>query len=89
LKNIIGKQTNKHVFPEFFTINNKKVTNKYEIAESFNKYFVGIGESIQKQIPKQNATFVNYVSHNITSSMFLTPTDPINLIDTAKKLKKK
>ena len=73
LKKIIGKQTNKNVFPEFFTINNKKVTNKYEIAESFNKYFVGIGNSVQKQIPKQNATFVNYISHNIASNIFSNP----------------
>ena len=29
----------------------KKVTNKYEIGKSF---FVGVGNSVYKQIPKQN-----------------------------------
>ena len=89
LKKIIGRQTKEHILPKSFTLNNMKLTDKTEIAESFNNYFVNIGKNIQNKIPTQNETFEYYMDQNINSNIFLTPTDPINLIDTAKKLKKK
>jgi hypothetical protein len=89
LKKIIGKQSKQQHFPEFFKLNNMKLTNKTDIAESFNNYFVNIGKNIQSKIPTQNETFEYYMNQNIKTNIFLTPTDPINLIDTAKKLKKK
>jgi hypothetical protein len=89
LKKIIGKQSKQQNFPEFFKLNNMKLTNKTDIAESFNNYFVNIGKNIQSKIPTQNETFEYYMNQNIKTNIFLTPTDPINLIDTAKKLKKK
>ena len=42
---------------------------------------------LKKQIPEQNETFLNYLSHNITNNIFLTSTHLITFIDTAKKLK--
>jgi len=77
--------------PDFFVVNNKKVIDKTEIAELFNNYFVNIGrkKNVQSKIPKQNETFENYISHNISNNMFITSTDPINIIDTAKTLKRK
>ena len=76
--------------PDFFVVNNKKVIDKTEIGELFNNYFVNIGKkNVQSKISKQNETFENYISYNISNNMFITSTDPINITDTTKHYKGK
>jgi len=89
IRKFIGKQNDKYISPDFFVINNKKVTDKTEIDELFDIYFVNVGKNVQSKIPKQNETFENGISHNITTNMFKTSTDPVNIIDTTKTLKRK
>ena len=67
LRKLIGKQNDTNICPD-----------GAEIAELFNNYFVNVGKNNQSKIPKCNETFEIYISHNITTNMFLTPMDLVN-----------
>ncbi|KAK2170315.1 hypothetical protein LSH36_3g10015 [Paralvinella palmiformis] len=54
LRKLLEKQNDKNICPDFFIINNKKVTDKTEIAELCYNYFVNVGKNVQSKIPKQN-----------------------------------
>jgi len=48
-----------------------------------------VGKNVKNKIPKPNETFEKYMSRDVASNIFLTSTDPVNIIDTAKTLKRK
>ena len=47
------------------SISNKKVTDKTEIAELFNNFFVMVGKNVKNKIPKPNETFEKYMSRDL------------------------
>ena len=57
LKQAIGKMNNKYAFPNEFLINNSPVSDKREIAESFNIFFANIGARTSQNVPKTNKCF--------------------------------
>jgi hypothetical protein len=91
LKQAIGKQRNKSNFPSTFTINNKQVSVKSEITESFNNYFSNIGIATSQNIPKSKQSYTNYLNRSIgiSNSIFIEPVDSSYIIETANKLKPK
>ena len=50
MKHIIG-QENKSISVKQISFNGKDITDKKEIAKSFNEHFVTVGEKFAKQIP--------------------------------------
>jgi hypothetical protein len=56
LKKAISKQCNKIHFSSTFTINNKQVSEKSKITDSFNNYFSNIGIVTSQNIPKAKQT---------------------------------
>jgi hypothetical protein len=50
LKEIINKRNNSNM-PECLIINNKSISNKNDMANAFNKYFVNIGTALSNKIP--------------------------------------
>ena len=48
LREVIGKKNDKSSFPQEFNIDNEIVTNRANIAESFNTYFSTIGSKTPK-----------------------------------------
>jgi len=53
---------NKTAFPNEFLINNVPVTDKCEIAESFNIYFANIGARTSHNVPTTNKCFTSFMS---------------------------
>ena len=59
------------------------------IAEEFNNFFVGIGESLGNSIPLPSGTFHNYINGHYPTNFFMRPTDALEVITITDTLKKK
>jgi hypothetical protein len=76
LKDAIGKHNNKSGFPQEFTINNAQVSDKLQIAESFNKYFSIIGLETSNNVQATNNNYTDYLPNPLPHSMFLELIEP-------------
>ena len=56
LKKAIGKLNDKSRVPQSFIIDNERVSNKIQRAESFNTYFAKIGACKHQNVPKLKKT---------------------------------
>jgi hypothetical protein len=89
LKKAIGKQSDKSSFPQSFKIDNENISNKMQIAESFNTYFANIGASTSQNVPKLKKHYTDYLANSVCNSMYLESIDPSVVFDVVKKLKPK
>ena len=55
--------------------NGDTVTNPYDIANTFNNYFATIAETTNKSIKYTHKHFLDYLSNESDSTIFLQPTD--------------
>ena len=88
LRKVINKENNKKELPTTIKVNNLEITNKHEIADTFNNFFINIGKQVSETI-KTNKDPMQYMPADRPHSMYLTPTDPLNVINVAKLLKPK
>ncbi len=65
LKQALGKQTKLSNFPKVFTINNNLISDKQEIADSFNDYFSTIGIITGEKVKHANKHFIDYLKNPI------------------------
>ena len=70
IKDIINKKKVNKIQTSF-SINNSNVTDKKDISNSFNDYFVSIGPELSKNIPVYNISPTSYIRNNNVSSMYL------------------
>lgn len=89
LKQAIGKLSNKSAFPNEFLINNIPVSDKSEIAQSFNIFFANIGAHTSHNVPSTNKCFSSYMPRSQTNSIFIQYVAPQDIIDIVNKLKPK
>ena len=89
LRSAIGKENNKINFPQSFNIENKPVSDKYEIANAFNNFFAHIGFNVNSNVPLSNKDFRDYMPRHNAQSMFLDPVTPDDISSIVKKLKPK
>ena len=75
MKDIINKNKSKKPPPEYFEINNKKVSDRKQIVEGFNQFYVNIGPNLCKSLPMNNSNPVTYLKDRNINSMFIEPTD--------------
>ena len=58
IKEVLNKTKKKAQFPDFFKINDEKLTDKQSIADKFNTFLIEIGSKLAQQInPVHNANF--------------------------------
>ena len=55
--------------------NGDTITNPYDIANTFNNYFVSIAETTKRSIKYSHKHFSDYLSNESDSTVFLQPTD--------------
>ena len=87
LKQAIGKMNSKTAFANEFLINNVPVTDKCEIAESFNIHFANIGARTSHNVPTRNKCFPSFMPRSQTNSMFIQYVAPQDIINIVNKLK--
>jgi len=74
IKDIINRNKNNQTTPVLFNINNCNITNKQEIANEFNKFFINIGPQLASQIPEiQNKSFTTYLNNPFNENLTFTP----------------
>ena len=54
-------------------MNNKTFTNKLDIAEEFNKYFISVGPSLESTIDHYNEEPTKYINKSPVSSFIMSP----------------
>ena len=89
LKQAIGKMSNKSPFPNEFLINNVPVSDKSEIAQSFNILFANIGARTSHNVPPTNKCFSSFMPSSQTNSIFIQYVAPQDILDIVNKLKPK
>ena len=55
--------------------NGDNITNPYDIANTFSNYFASIAETTKRSIKYSHKHFVDYLSNESSSTIFLQPTD--------------
>ena len=60
---------------ESFLYNNSVITDKNEVSNKFNDYFVNVGKTLAAQIPKSGPSFHKYLPEANKECIFLIPTD--------------
>jgi len=86
MKEIIGIPT-KESISQSFTSNGRVILDKNEIADSFNEYFVNIGEQLASKIPSSVIGPLNFMNPTHNNSIFLAPTTPNEILNCLGKLK--
>ena len=74
--------------PHLMCINveNNIVTDPLVVSDSFNNYFVSIADNIRKDIPFASKHFSSFLKNPVANSIFLSPTDSIEVMDCISSL---
>ena len=87
INEVTQRKMQNHIYPDEFSINGQKTSNKVMIANEFNKYFAEIGEKLASQISYNgDENHINFVE-NATSELTLSPIDETNVKQKIQRLK--
>ena len=76
IKSLISLKTKTSSVPTVLSRENgDTITNPYDIANTFNNYFVSIAETTKRSIKYSHKHFSDYLSNESDSTVFLQPTD--------------
>ena len=81
-KNSKGKQISTE-----FNGDESKITGDKTIANGFNTFFVNIGPSLAKRIPKSKDSFTQFLPDKIEDTMFLQPVTEEEIMQQVKNAK--
>lgn len=73
LNDIIRKKSCACDFPDTFVDENRIVTDTYEIANGFNRFFINVGLSLAANVPLCEGNICDYLGENQANSMYLRP----------------
>ena len=88
IKTIIGKNT-LSVPVESFRSNNTTISDKSEIVDKFNKFFVNIGPTLANKISASQVCYSSFLKGDYSNSFSLFFTDPTEIISIVNSLKPK
>jgi hypothetical protein len=86
MKDIINKKKDSKK-TVYFTHNNRKIVDNFEISSLFNDFFTNVGSSLAKKIPASNDTAISYLKGNYPNTIFLKPTNTVEIIKIINDLK--
>ena len=86
MKDIINKN-NKPTDCKVFKQNNKLITDKVDICNGFNDFFINVGCTLDKKIPRSNTNPLEFMVGTYQQSIFLKPVNQNELILIINKMK--
>ena len=89
LNSLIGRINDKTSISETFKIDDKNVTDPTQIANEFCKFFTNIGMKYANNIPTSRFHHMHYMKEKQPQTMFLIPTDEIEISKIISSLKPK
>ena len=87
MKNIINKRKVSKINGRFKLPDNSLIEDKSIIANRFNNFFVNIGSSLAKVIPKVNKSPKEYLGNSLSESIYLNPVTDTEINEIICKLK--
>jgi len=69
LRSAINKTNDKSNLPQTFIIDGKNVTDTFQIAESFNKFYGNIGKVTSENVHNLNKHFTDYLKNFLNQLM--------------------
>ena len=72
---LIKRNTKGQMSPSRIIMNNKTFTNKLDIAEQFNKYFISVGPSLASTIDDYDEVPTKYINKSPVSSFIMSPVE--------------
>ena len=87
MKDIINRRRKSSSPPEYFDLNGEYITDKNEISNGFNKFYVNVGPNLSKSLPNHNVNPMSYLKQRNCNSMFVTPTDETEIEEIVMSLK--
>ena len=79
MKDVINKNKQPVSSPPYFEVNDKKITDKNKIANSFNEFYINIGPNLCKSLPPSDVSPLSYLKNKNNVSMFLNPTSEMEI----------
>ena len=85
IKSVLNKSHTKNI-QRTFSANGKLITDKKEIAENFNDFFVNIGPTLSNKIPFTEGNIQDYLTR-AQNRILLSPVDKAEITEVIKNLK--
>ena len=85
IKSVLNKSHTKNV-QTTFCANGKIISDRKEIAENFNNFFVNIGPTLSRKIPFTEGNIQDYLTRN-ENALFLAPVNEEEIMQIIKNLK--
>ena len=89
LKFVIGKENNKKLSTDSFVVNEEMISDPSLISNKFCNFFSNVGKKLAESIPKSKKNFVDFMEDPNPNSLFLAPTDEIEIERLIQKLPNK
>ena len=90
ISEILNKQKQNKNFVKELVINDVSVTDKQEIANKFNEFFVNVGPNLAHKINTENKRpYSSYLNKVISSKFYFTPIQQQDLSKIIKSLRSK
>ena len=89
VKKAIGRGNNNTAFPHSFCVDNREISDKTEIAGTFNEFFANIGNKVNHSVPPATHNFGYFMPDHNVNSMFIDPVVPADILNITSKLKPK
>ena len=89
LNSLIGKLNNKHEVAGLFKLDGTLTNDRKAISNGFCDFFSNVGSNLAKNIPKFRYDFNHYLPEKNPDTIYLTPTDPFEIINILNNLKPK
>ena len=71
INEVINKGTFKTELPDHFNENDRLITNRSEISNKFNEYFINIGPKLADKIQGNKINFITFLGERSVNSIFL------------------
>jgi Txe/YoeB family toxin of Txe-Axe toxin-antitoxin module len=86
MKDVINKN-NKPTNCTVFKQNDKLINDKDDICNSFNNFFINIGNTLEKKIPQSNRSPLDFMYGSFTNNLFLNPVNESEILLIINKMK--
>ena len=87
IKQVINKTKTSRISDKFMH-NKTLISDPVNIANCFNNYFVNIGPTLASKLPKENISHRDFLPERTSASLFLEPTDEVEIKKIIRNLKK-
>ena len=88
IRNVVNISKKKKTAINSLSYKDKYITDKVEIANSLNEFFVNIGNTVEEKIPQTNKNYKEYLGNRVVNSFLPSPVMENEIEDIISKMNK-